>query len=86
MIGIREDIDNARIGAYHRLLLFLVGLAVFFDGYDTFNASYVIHYVAGTAILFVAISAAALLGACLILLANPRHAVQVAERVEAVRC
>jgi AAHS family 4-hydroxybenzoate transporter-like MFS transporter len=45
LIDIRDEIDNAPIGAYHRLLLLLVGLAVFFDGYDTFNASYVIHYV-----------------------------------------
>ena len=45
MIDIREEIDDTPIGAYHRLLLLLVGLAVFFDGYDTFNASYVIHYV-----------------------------------------
>jgi hypothetical protein len=40
--------------------------------------------VPGTAILFVAISVAALLGACLILLVKPQPAVTVAERVHAV--
>lgn len=84
MIDTREEIDNAPIGAYHRLLLFLVGLAVFFDGYGTFNASYVQQAVPSTAILFVVISVAALLEACLILLVNPQHAVRVAERVGAV--
>ena len=45
MVDIREEIDNAPIRAYQRLLLFLAGLAVFFDGYDTLNASDVIHCV-----------------------------------------
>ena len=40
--------------------------------------------VPGTAILFVAISVAALLGACLILLVKPQQAVRVAEKVHAV--
>jgi len=44
-VDVREEIANAPIGAYHRLIGVLVGLAVFFDGYDTFNAAYVIHYV-----------------------------------------
>jgi MFS transporter, AAHS family, 4-hydroxybenzoate transporter len=46
MIDVRQEIENAPIGSYHRFLAVLIGLIVFFDGYDTFNASYVIHYVA----------------------------------------
>jgi AAHS family 4-hydroxybenzoate transporter-like MFS transporter len=46
MIDVREEIANAPIGAYHRFLALLIGLVVFFDGYDTFNPAYVIHYVA----------------------------------------
>ena len=45
MIDIRSEIESAPIGRYHYLILSLIGLAVFFDGYDTFNASYVVHYV-----------------------------------------
>lgn len=44
-IDIREEIDNSRLAPLHFTILILVGLAVFFDGYDTFNASYVVHYV-----------------------------------------
>jgi len=32
-------------GGYHRFLALLIGMVVFFDGYDTFNPAYVIHYV-----------------------------------------
>jgi AAHS family 4-hydroxybenzoate transporter-like MFS transporter len=39
--------------------------------------------VPGTAILFAAISAAAFLGACMILMANPAAAPRLAEKVEA---
>ena len=46
MIDVREEIANAPIGGYHRFLALLIGLVVFFDGYDTFNPAYVIHYVA----------------------------------------
>ncbi len=45
MIDVREEIANAPIGGYHRFLALLIGLVVFFDGYDTFNPAYVIHYV-----------------------------------------
>jgi MFS family permease len=45
MIDVRLEIENAPIGRYHWFLALLIGLIVFFDGYDTFNASYVIHYV-----------------------------------------
>jgi len=46
MIDVREEIANAPIGGYHRFLALLIGMVVFFDGYDTFNPAYVIHYVA----------------------------------------
>ena len=46
MIDVREEIASAPIGGYHRFLALLIGLVVFFDGYDTFNPAYVIHYVA----------------------------------------
>ncbi len=45
MIDVREEIANAKVGPYHWLVAMLVGLAVFFDGYDTFSPAYVIHYV-----------------------------------------
>jgi benzoate transport len=45
MIDVREEIANAPIGRYHRLIAVLIGTVVFFDGYDTFNPAYVIHYV-----------------------------------------
>ncbi len=46
MIDVREEIATAPIGGYHRFLALLIGMVVFFDGYDTFNPAYVIHYVA----------------------------------------
>ena len=45
MFDVREEIANAEIGPYHRLIAVLVSMAVFFDGYDTFSPAYVIHYV-----------------------------------------
>jgi MFS transporter, AAHS family, 4-hydroxybenzoate transporter len=45
VIDVREEIAGAPLGRYHALIAVLVALAVFFDGYDTFNAAYVIHYV-----------------------------------------
>jgi MFS transporter, AAHS family, 4-hydroxybenzoate transporter len=45
MIDVREEIADAPIGRYHRFLALLIGMVVFFDGYDTFNPAYVIHYV-----------------------------------------
>jgi len=44
-INVGEEIGSAPLGPYHYFLAFLVSLIVFFEGYDTFNASYVIHYV-----------------------------------------
>ena len=45
MIDVREEIAKAPIGPYHRLIALLIWMVVFFDGYDTFNPAYVIHYV-----------------------------------------
>lgn len=45
MIDVREEIATAEVGSFHRLIAVLVGMAVFFDGYDTFSPAYVIHYV-----------------------------------------
>jgi AAHS family 4-hydroxybenzoate transporter-like MFS transporter len=45
LIDVREEIANAEVGPYHWLIAMLVGMAVFFDGYDTFSPAYVIHYV-----------------------------------------
>ena len=44
---IRVEIDRAPVGRYHYQVATLVAFIVFFEGYDTFNASYVIHFVAG---------------------------------------
>jgi len=44
-IDVRAEIAEAPLGAFHRWIALLVGAVVFFDGYDTFNAAYVIHYV-----------------------------------------
>ena len=47
VVDVCEAIGRAPVGEYHYALAVLIGLVVFFEGYDTFNASYVIHYVAG---------------------------------------
>jgi AAHS family 4-hydroxybenzoate transporter-like MFS transporter len=45
-IDVREEIAVAPLRRYHVFLAALIALVVFFDGYDNFNPSYVIHYVA----------------------------------------
>ncbi|HZO92444.1 MAG TPA: MFS transporter [Candidatus Baltobacteraceae bacterium] len=40
-----SEIESSRFGAFHRLVIVLVGLTVVFDGYDTFVPAYVIKYV-----------------------------------------
>jgi AAHS family 4-hydroxybenzoate transporter-like MFS transporter len=47
MIDVRAAIGAAPLGSMHYRLASLIGLVVLFDGYDTLNPSYVIHYVAG---------------------------------------
>jgi AAHS family 4-hydroxybenzoate transporter-like MFS transporter len=46
-IDVHAELSEARIGGLHRALGVLVTLITVFDGYDTFNPAYVIHYVAG---------------------------------------
>jgi MFS family permease len=45
-IDVHEELAEAPVRSFHWLLCLMIGLLVFFDGYDTFNPAYVIHYVA----------------------------------------
>ncbi len=45
MIDGNEELAEARLGSLHLRLGALMALLTFFDGYDTFNPAYVIHYV-----------------------------------------
>ncbi|OAF03588.1 MFS transporter [Bradyrhizobium centrolobii] len=45
-IDVHEELSGAPIGPFHKLLGILITLITLFDGYDTFNPAYVIHYVA----------------------------------------
>jgi AAHS family 4-hydroxybenzoate transporter-like MFS transporter len=45
-LDVHEELSGAAIGRLHRLLGILITLITLFDGYDTFNPAYVIHYVA----------------------------------------
>jgi MFS family permease len=45
-INVYEELAEAPLRSFHRRLCIMIGLLVFFDGYDTFNPAYVIHYVA----------------------------------------
>ncbi|MBR0785856.1 MFS transporter [Bradyrhizobium iriomotense] len=44
-IDVHEELSGAAIGPFHKLLGVLITLITLFDGYDTFNPAYVIHYV-----------------------------------------
>lgn len=46
-IDVHEELANAKVSAFHLRLGLVMGLLTLFDGYDTFNPAYVIHYVAG---------------------------------------
>jgi MFS family permease len=46
-IDVHEELAEAKPGAFHWRLGAIMGLLTLFDGYDTFNPAYVIHYVAG---------------------------------------
>lgn len=46
-IDVHDELAEAKIGPLHRALGILVALMTLFDGYDTFNPAYVIHFVAG---------------------------------------
>jgi MFS family permease len=47
VVDVHEELATARLGRLHWLLAIMMGTLTFFDGYDTFNPAYVIHYVAG---------------------------------------
>lgn len=44
-IDVHEELANAAVTPLHKVLGILVTLITLFDGYDTFNPAYVIHYV-----------------------------------------
>ncbi|SHL28639.1 MFS transporter, AAHS family, 4-hydroxybenzoate transporter [Bradyrhizobium lablabi] len=46
-IDVHEELAGAKVGVFHWRLGAMMGLLTLFDGYDTFNPAYVIHYVAG---------------------------------------
>ena len=46
VIDIHEELAEAKVGTFHWRLGAIMGLLTLFDGYDTFNPAYVIHYVA----------------------------------------
>ncbi len=46
-IDIHDELANAKVSGFHMRLGLIMGLLTLFDGYDTFNPAYVIHYVAG---------------------------------------
>ena len=45
LIDIHEELAEAKVGKFHWRLGAMMGLLTLFDGYDTFNPAYVIHYV-----------------------------------------
>jgi MFS transporter, AAHS family, 4-hydroxybenzoate transporter len=44
-LDVHEELSGAAVGRSHRILGVLITLITIFDGYDTFNPAYVIHYV-----------------------------------------
>lgn len=46
-IDVHEELANAKVSGFHLRLGLMMALLTLFDGYDTFNPAYVIHYVAG---------------------------------------
>lgn len=46
-VDVHTELAEARVGPFHRTLGVLITLMTLFDGYDTFNPAYVIHYVTG---------------------------------------
>jgi AAHS family 4-hydroxybenzoate transporter-like MFS transporter len=47
VIDVHDELATANVGPRHWLLAAMMGALTFFDGYDTFNPAYVLHYVAG---------------------------------------
>lgn len=46
-IDVAAELADAPVSRMHRTLGMLIAIMTLFDGYDTFNPAYVIHYVAG---------------------------------------
>ncbi|MEI9924786.1 MAG: MFS transporter [Bradyrhizobium sp.] len=46
-IDVHAELEDAKLSSFHWRLGAIMGLLTLFDGYDTFNPAYVIHYVAG---------------------------------------
>src|SRR5919198_2347076 len=46
-IDVHEELAEAKVSGFHIWLGLIMGLLTLFDGYDTFNPAYVIHYVVG---------------------------------------
>src|ERR1700751_5158169 len=46
VIDVHDELATAKVGPLHWLLAAMMGALTFFDGYDTFNPAYVIHYAA----------------------------------------
>src|ERR1700746_1351143 len=44
-IDVHDELANAKVSGFHLRLGLMMGLLTLFDGYDTFNPAYVIHYV-----------------------------------------
>jgi len=47
IIDVNKELAEAQVGPLHLQLGAIMALLTFFDGYDTFNPAYVIHYVMG---------------------------------------
>src|SRR5437879_2268083 len=45
-IDLHDELAEAKVGKFHWRLGAMMGLLTLYDGYDTFNPAYVIHYVA----------------------------------------
>jgi len=46
-IDVHEELAGAKVSGFHLRLGLIMALLTLFDGYDTFNPAYVIHYVVG---------------------------------------
>ena len=47
VVNVHEELAEAKVGKMHARLGVILALLTLFDGYDTFNPAYVIHYVKG---------------------------------------
>lgn len=47
MLDVKQELEDAPLGAFHIRLGILISLILLFDGYDLYNSAYIVHYVAG---------------------------------------